>query len=409
MAYSYPVKFIHSGMRNAPALSGTTGTLVAVLDALLISGWGAATALSVTVTGGVGTATFNAGTTFDAHAVVAISGASEAILNGEARVLTSASSGITFETDAPDGAYSGVIAFRYAPVGQWEIAHTATGKRVYRSTDALGNRFFYRVDDSSTGAAARTARVRAYESMTDIDTGTNPAPNDSQMSGGGYWGKSSMANATASGYYIFADSRFILYCPQVGRSQSATFTGAFSWGMGDYTPLSNVDVFSSGVSVGNSGAYGDGVFANAGGVGVGPTSYDSGAGTYLMRAHSGLGGAVLVQSNRPEVGSAQGLTSEHVLSGADGVFGAAPSSVTGDVLVTRRILTAHDSLSPRCAVPGYLYIPQSNALSILPIGSTVPGTGPYAGRTLLSIPLASTHGAALADAVALVDITGPWR
>ena len=83
--------------------------------------------------------------------------------------------------------------------------------------------------------------------------------------------------------------------------------------------------------------------------------------------------------------------------------------MTGDVLVTRRILTAHDSLSPRCAVPGYLYIPQSNALSILPLGSTVPGTGHYAGRTLLSIPLASTHGAALADAVALVDITGPWR
>jgi len=35
------VKVFHSGMTGAPSLSGTAGALIAVLDALLINGFGA--------------------------------------------------------------------------------------------------------------------------------------------------------------------------------------------------------------------------------------------------------------------------------------------------------------------------------------------------------------------------------
>ena len=51
-----------------------------------------------------------------------------------------------------------------------------------------------RVDDSGT----TVARVRMYETMSDIDTGTNPAPTDAKVNGGLYWWKSDAASAAIS-------------------------------------------------------------------------------------------------------------------------------------------------------------------------------------------------------------------
>lgn len=57
----------------------------------------------------------------------------------------------------------------------WEKVYTGTNKAVYRAT--TGNRFYLRVDDT----LGETAYIRGYESMTDVDTGTNPFPMDTQQ------------------------------------------------------------------------------------------------------------------------------------------------------------------------------------------------------------------------------------
>lgn len=67
----------------------------------------------------------------------------------------------------------------------WTIAHTATNRRAYKQ-GAAPYRYLY-VDDSMTAAACRW---RMYDAMSDIDTGTNPVPNESQLSGGSYLYKS---------------------------------------------------------------------------------------------------------------------------------------------------------------------------------------------------------------------------
>ena len=54
---TYSVKWFTSDMRGAPVVSGTAGTLIAMLDACLVTGFGVVTATSVTVSGGVATAT----------------------------------------------------------------------------------------------------------------------------------------------------------------------------------------------------------------------------------------------------------------------------------------------------------------------------------------------------------------
>src|SRR5262245_30017438 len=67
----------------------------------------------------------------------------------------------------------------------WAIEFTGTNKRVYRAPS--GSRMRLRVSDTGSGTEATGyARVRGFESMSDVDTGTGPFPTDAQVSGGLY-------------------------------------------------------------------------------------------------------------------------------------------------------------------------------------------------------------------------------
>jgi len=135
----------------------------------------------------------NSGNSFEEGAIVFIDGATPGALNGEARVLSTTSTGFTFATDAPDGAASGNITGKYAPVHSWAKIYADTNVAVWQSQDPQANGHCLRIDDSG-GASAR---VRGFESMTDASTGTGTFPSDLQLSGGGYWAKSVNSNATA--------------------------------------------------------------------------------------------------------------------------------------------------------------------------------------------------------------------
>ena len=57
-----------------------------------------------------------------------------------------------------------------------------------------------RIDDTP----GRYARMRAYESMSDVDTGIGPTPTDTQLAGGLYIPKSPEANATRRRWVVVA-------------------------------------------------------------------------------------------------------------------------------------------------------------------------------------------------------------
>lgn len=200
---TYPVKYLHSGMRGAPVLTGQAGTLVALLHAALVTGFGMVTALSASVAAGTATVQFNAGQSFDAGDIVVVAGATPADLNGEARVLTASGTHITFATTAPDGAASGTITVKAAPVG-WDRPYSGTNKAVFRSADPAANGHYLRVLDTS----AQFARVTGYTAMTTVDAGTGPFPTAAQFSGGGYWHKSIQADGTPVTWKLFGDTRF---------------------------------------------------------------------------------------------------------------------------------------------------------------------------------------------------------
>ena len=386
---SFPVKWISSAMRGAPAISGTPGTLIAALDAFLLHGWGQVSASQIVVTGGVATATVNAGDTFAEHAVIEVAGATPTAINGQARVSGGTTTTVTWATEAPDGTYTGAITIKYAPVGGWAKVYSKTNVAVYRSTDTAGSRFYYRVDD----AGATMARIRGYETMTTVNAGGAAFPTDTQTNGGRYWYKAVSANATAAAYSFVADSRALLALTRYGVSWGPTGTSAVFCGFGDLVALSPAgDPWAAAVAFSDGSQHYNGALEGniAGAV-------------YLARARSGSGGAI-ASAARPYVGNG------NADSGQDETLGPCPSSVDGQIKLSRRFVSVSTSdLTPRAHVPGLLHVPQTSALTLLGDDVVIPGNGEWAGRLLWALATSTDGYTTPADGVSLVDITGPWR
>lgn len=66
------VKYYHSGMRGAPTKSGTPGSSISILDAVLLNGFGEVTASSVTISGGRVQVVLNTGESFSSDATVLV-------------------------------------------------------------------------------------------------------------------------------------------------------------------------------------------------------------------------------------------------------------------------------------------------------------------------------------------------
>jgi hypothetical protein len=390
------VKHIHNGMRGAPQITGTVGSgYIPVLDALFVSGWGLTTALSVTVADGIATATLTSGQTFDRTSVVLVAGATPSELNGEARVLTSSNTSIAWATTAADGVATGTITIKYAPQASWVSPYAKTNVKVYRSTHAQSSGHCLRVDDTGT----TSARIRGFESMSDVDTGVGPFPTDAQMSGGGYWWRSINANATPVKYKMFCDERFLISSIAAGFSSAATNLSAFARGFGDPIPLSpSGDAWATLLSVmwslvGNS---------SQGSLDSQITPSTTSGLTCAPRAFSGLGTSEIL-TNRSFIGSSGAR------SGADPWLGPIPSPVDGQVKTSRIFLGSTPPAPPRCIVPGIHYIPQTGAGGgTLSDGDILDGAGDLSGKKLMVVSLGASYSST-PDGAYLVDITGPWR
>lgn len=391
------VKFMTETMPGAPVLSGTAGALISVLDALLVTGFGLRTAVSVVVAGGVATVTLSS----DAlnpnllYSVILVDGvaAPMADLNGEQRVTAVSSTTLQFATAVADGTATGTITIKSAPVG-WEKLYTGTNKAVYRSTDVQSAKHCLRVDDTGT----TTARVVGYETMSDVDSGVGPFPTAVQFSGGGYVHKSVSANTNAVGYAVAADPRIVYWCLMPGTSQgvSDNYNAANVRGFGEPLPLApGGDAWSTILCAGGGATLNDYSSLSGG-------ESDAAGALAMARSLSGIGGAV-VASARPYVGSRQKRSGFD-----DQALGAAPSPVDGSLRLSRMYVGEGTGLqiTPRAEVPGVWYLPYNNAPGLLPRGAIVQGAD---GRKLLAIVTGPSTNATTNRGAALIDITGPWR
>ncbi|WP_218239760.1 hypothetical protein [Comamonas fluminis] len=384
------VKHAYSSMTGASVINGTAGSLNAALRAFLVTGWGTKAVDSAAITNGVCRLTFASGkSAAEIHAVIALSGASPAALNGEQRVTAVASGWVEFKTDLPDGPVTGSLSFKMPSLG-WEEVFSKTNVSVFRPVDPRGTRPFIRIDDSN----ALFARVQMYESMTDVDTGTGIAP---ALAGGYYWHKRSAASATGVFWMLIGDSRGFYYVPvpyEASSAASAASYGAVANYVGDINSYRSGDAWCGCLtgSTGSSYAAREGCVFQGG----------DPNGRTLMRASHGIGSAVIYDK------VAFGSTS--ATSGANSLMGAFPSRADNGLrLVDVLVMDGAIAAGPRGTMPGAYFCPQNDLVAGFGGNLKIsPGTGAFVNQAVLSLAIgnpSSTTG----NGVAFWAANTNWR
>lgn len=388
---STTVKHFHSAMSGAPTLNGTAGSLIAVLDACLVDGFGLKSADSVVVSGGIATATFSTGHSFAPDVIALVAGATPAGLNGEKRVLTTSTNTITFDaTSIADGTATGTITVKLAPAG-WEKPFSGTNLAAYRSTDVTGTRMFLRVADGTT-----TARVVGYESMSDVNTGVGAFPLNAQVAGGGYIPKASPANATARGWTLISDSRG--WWLHIHTATTSPGISGSVWGFGDYDSLKSGDPFACALQCSLTDTSGSGSVCSEAAEYAGLSGI---AGPFTARSFTGLGGSVQLDHAHESYASSAGVSG----AVASAMTPTYPNGPNNGLILSRKLLVER-GVALRGVSRGLLRAAQ-NCHAAFNWRDKVTGQGQYAGRTLMAVKCGGPAGTSSAGVV-FFDITGPW-
>lgn len=378
---------------GAPTLNNAAGALLSVLQAVLVDGFNIKSVTSIVVAGNVATVTCT-GHNFQGGPgkPVLIAGASPSGLNGNKLITVVNANTFTFPTTGiSDQSATGTITAKRPGMG-WTRQYTGTNKAVYKSSDPSSTGRLLRIDDTAAGT---DARARMYESMTDVDTGTGPAPTDTQQNGGTYWSKGPN-DATAKTWAIVGDEKFFYLLTQIGFGGS---TLKYVQGFGDIITYRASDAFCCTIA-GGTGALGSngngstGLGGSLSSVGTLPTV----AGSWLNRVSLQTGTAV-------RYGLA-GIMQQGNNTFASASQPAWPSPVDNGVVIARPIfVTEENSIYThpiRGELPGMVQMLGNLPYNDRDILDTIEGFG-STKILVLGIQNGSSPGRAA------FDITGPWR
>lgn len=388
--------FFDSTDVGSPTLNNAAGTIVSVLDACLVNGFNSKSVTSVVVASNVATATCTShGFVAVQGKYVEIAGATPSGLNG-IKIVTSVANANTFTYAAPgisDQTATGTITAKRAAIG-WGKTFSGTNKAVYRSADSAGTRLYLRIDDTNAGVATATdARAVMYESMSDVDTGTGPAPTAAQLSGGQFWNKGPNT-ATAKVWILVGDGRFFYFFTANSNASSAMVTQGF----GDLVSYRAADaygcVLSGGASAYSGGNSTGSIFNTNNAISTTPTSY----GYVVSRISSGTGASVRAQNHAC-----------HPTGGA--LFGSAslpafPSPVDNGLVFTRPVFVSEENTAfahpIRGESPGLMIPICVQPFNNLDVVSSLTGMS----GSVLMIACAGTSGQVGRMAI---DISNAWR
>ena len=392
---STSVKYFHSELPGAPVLSGTAGSLIAVLDACLVNGWGLLTAQSANVTSEVCTLNFSTGHAFEPLVVAQTAGAATAAINGDHRIISTTTNSISFAAPGvPDGPVSGTITAKIAPAG-WIKPYAGTNKGAYKSPAPNASGCVARIDDT----LARYARLRAYKSMTDVDTGDGPTPVEAQLSGGLYIPKSNVADTSSRRWVVVATEKFV----HLAIATSSIYPNDYaSIAFGDFPSLKAGDAFNFlvvGDTLDTSGSGSPGI-GNALHVGGGS------AGAYIVCSYAQVGGSIPAYLYKP------GFHVPAAYSGQQGsgiTWPPGPNPINGAIeicptLVLEGSLT---SGSRRGELPGLYGIPHALGAAFDSKDTLTPAIG-LPGHVLVALRFHGYATAAQSSRFA-IDVTGPWE
>lgn len=214
MVQSVAVKHFLSTDTGAPELTGAPGSMAAILNACLVTGYNASAVDSITRSGTTVTVNVSTGHGFEIGSVVEIANADQAEYNGAHRITTATANDFEYELAAgvePATPATGTIDCRQAPAG-WEcpFASGDSQRMAFKSAAIDATGMYLYVDDTNNQGTRRTG-VKGYESMTDIDTGINPFPYSSSDDKWLWWYKSTNETSTRRWAVIADDKMFFVW------------------------------------------------------------------------------------------------------------------------------------------------------------------------------------------------------
>lgn len=261
----------------------------------------------------------------------------------------------------------------------WAKEFSGTDLAVYRP--ATGNRFRLRVDDTATASA----RIRGYESMTAVSTGTGAFPSTAQISldsalplipkGSGATARSWVVIASSKAFYFFA----------APSATDALFTGYFGSDMrtvffGDFISYKQGDQFATGVLGSVTASSNNEVFGT-----VMSTSMSPMTGHYMARPHTQFGGSI---------GFFKGLPLPYYWNSSTGLgvtmHVPVPEPVLGEMItvpIDVLELSAGVTTLRRARLPGAYGTPHGGQFSAFDVFI---GSGDLAGKTLMCMPAYAT-------------------
>lgn len=384
------VQVLHSGMTGAPTITGQSGTLASMLKACLVDGFGLVTLDSLAVAGGIATATRAAGHSQTVGAAVTIAGATPGGLNGAKTVLTATTNTFTFDaTGISDQTATGTITAKVSPLG-WAREYNGTNLEVFRSADVAGTRHYLRVDDS--GAEPREARVVSYETMSDANTGSNPSPTAAQVSGGGFWTKSTSASGTTRAWVLAGDGRtFYLSVAFGGTTAYATV------GFGDFESFKGSDAYANFIQVATATQ----VAVSPGTTGFDIDYMDTEStptfGLYLSRSYTAIGSSAVAARGHAFSMSATSVVHR---SGSAATGWQYPNGPDGGLYLSRPYILEATSKAIRGRFRGFHVTPQAVGAATIALLEKVTGVTGLSGRTLAAVQSAT--------GTFFYDATGPW-
>ena len=388
------ITYFDSTMSGVHALTGTPGSLIAMLDDCLINGIGSVTVTPLVVASNIATGTVSTGHGFamidgKVGPIIRVSGASPSGFNGDFRI-TSVPTSTTFTyatTGVSDQTATGTISAKIAPIG-WVKAHTGTNKAIYSRTEANTTAMVLRIDDST----ATSATVRAYESATGIDTTlTAPIPTEAQCTlANGRWYKSSTSDSVARKWCLLSDGKRLVFLPMWHASTNWRDPYLFGDLISNLTGDNYHFLFalSQGAS-GNPGSY-NATFVPW----PSSTSYPP----YLARTYAQIGSAVAAKCIAPRL---EGTYMTGYVSASQNNI-TFPDPITQGLLLRGNIEFAEVTANAlRGRWPG-MYAPiQSGALTD---GNVITGVTGAGSGTLLTMAIGSYAGNTSAEGRIYIDL-----
>lgn len=286
-----PVTVYRSSDAGAPTLTGQSGSLVTVLDAVLVNGYGAKAAAG------------------------------------------------------------------------WTKPFSGVNKAVYRP--GAGVQHYFRVQDDAP-VVANEARLRGFESMTGVDTGTGDFPTSAQLASGVIIRKSATADATARAWVAVADARTCYLFVLTGDLASTYYAVAF----GEFYSVLAGDLYRSFVAGRHLENNSTGTAESLDRLSTIGSAVN---GHYVPRTYTGLGTAVQVGKHGDGVkGSTSFLVgSVPFLNGPDGGLYMSP------------VWVHESSAHVRGRLRGFWHF--LHAAASVADGDTWSGVGPLGGKTFLVV------------------------